>query len=290
MAPEVVLKNYNEKCDLWSCGVLLYMILSGTAPFKGRIDEEILVKIERGRYTMEGERWEKISKEAKSFITKLLEYDYKKRISAYEAFNDPWILRECEKSAKLLTFEKSKQIIENMINWNKNYDALKLLVFLYLSRELIPNEQKAELALLFNEIDQKSDGILDFDELDNFCQNAGFDATQINIKELIIKNDINLSDYIEFSEFCLANYFQEIKNNKITTQMKHEIFEIFNNVFFISKNNQKKGEDIQKANLIEKYNEINENCENLVDEIMLKYDKNKNGRISYEEFQNVFNF
>jgi len=53
MAPEVLRRNYNEKCDIWSCGVILYILLSGTPPFNGRTDAEIQKSILNGKYSLE---------------------------------------------------------------------------------------------------------------------------------------------------------------------------------------------------------------------------------------------
>jgi len=49
MAPEVLLRNYNEKCDVWSCGILLYILLCGYPPFNGSNDE-VKIKIKEGKY------------------------------------------------------------------------------------------------------------------------------------------------------------------------------------------------------------------------------------------------
>ena len=101
MAPEVLKKNYDEKCDVWACGVTLYNMLSGEQPFKGKTSEERLLNILEGRYKFDGSVWKKVSKEAKEFIKKLLNVDVKGRYSAEEALNDPWIskfttVEDCE--------------------------------------------------------------------------------------------------------------------------------------------------------------------------------------------------
>lgn len=93
MAPEVFKGKYNEKCDLWSCGVILYVLLSGRLPFTGKTRQETTIQILNGHYTTTGNQWKKVSLEAIDFLKKLLCYDPKERYSAEQALNDPWILR-----------------------------------------------------------------------------------------------------------------------------------------------------------------------------------------------------
>lgn len=91
IAPEVLEGKYTEKCDLWSIGVILYIMLSGRPPFKGNNDREILKKVMVGKYTLDGELWSKRSEPVKSMIQALLEKDPVKRLTAKQALDHPWI-------------------------------------------------------------------------------------------------------------------------------------------------------------------------------------------------------
>ena len=71
----MIAKKYDSKCDVWSCGVILYILLCGTPPFNGKNDDIIMEKIKEGTFKIEGEEWEKISDQAKSLVKKMLEYD-----------------------------------------------------------------------------------------------------------------------------------------------------------------------------------------------------------------------
>lgn len=91
MAPEVLKKNYNEKCDIWACGLILYLMLSGELPFRGRSKEDIIVKILKAEYDFDSPPWKNVSRDAKAFIRKLLVLEPQNRYSAEQALRDPWI-------------------------------------------------------------------------------------------------------------------------------------------------------------------------------------------------------
>ena len=85
IAPEVLNKSYNEKCDIWSCGVIVYIVLSGQPPFNGASDQEIMKKVRSGKFTFTDACWAAISDNAKDLITKLLTFDVDSRPSASAA-------------------------------------------------------------------------------------------------------------------------------------------------------------------------------------------------------------
>jgi len=68
----VLKKKYDEKCDIWSIGVILHVLLSGAPPFQGRTDEQIFEAIQLGFVSFSSPEWKQISNEAKIFIKKLL--------------------------------------------------------------------------------------------------------------------------------------------------------------------------------------------------------------------------
>ena len=72
VSPEVLAGNYNEKCDIWSAGIIIYILLSGEPPFYGPNDDTIYAKIKSLKYTFPEEKWKNISEEAKDLISKML--------------------------------------------------------------------------------------------------------------------------------------------------------------------------------------------------------------------------
>eukprot|EP00919_Chromeraceae_sp_WS-2016_P054010 GHVR01128209.1.p1 GENE.GHVR01128209.1~~GHVR01128209.1.p1 ORF type:complete len:523 (+),score=110.21 GHVR01128209.1:268-1836(+) len=97
VSPDTLSGSYNNKCDIWSMGVHAYMLLIGSAPFWGANDDETIKKIISGKYPTTGPRWEAISPLAKDFVSKLLELDPEKRLSAREALSHPWMRCEAPK-------------------------------------------------------------------------------------------------------------------------------------------------------------------------------------------------
>jgi len=89
MPPEVILKNYSSSCDMWSAGVILFIMLSGYPPYDGETQEEIFDSILEGHVDFEDESWDGVSEDAKDLILKLLTTE-DKRLSPKKALKHNW--------------------------------------------------------------------------------------------------------------------------------------------------------------------------------------------------------
>ena len=149
IAPEVLKQNYNEKCDTWSVGVILYMMLVGRAPFDGKDDEEIISKINSGEYNSKEPRLLKHSPEVRDLVSKLLQKDLSRRYSAKEALGHPWFEKYGGRS--LFSNFKREEIepyINNLINYSYN-SKIQQLVIAFLVHNLPNDESSINVLKLF---------------------------------------------------------------------------------------------------------------------------------------------
>ena len=107
--------NYDQKCDLWSIGVILYILLCGYPPFNGATDDQIIKKVKAGKFRVDDEEWETISDQAIDLVHKLLEYDPSKRISAAQALHHEWIV---EKSVVQIDTNLARKTLSNLKNFS----------------------------------------------------------------------------------------------------------------------------------------------------------------------------
>ena len=203
IAPEVLNKNYNEKCDIWSCGVIMYILLSQRPPFGGRDDYEIMETVKTGKYDLTSPPFDTISEEAKDLIRKALTMDPTKRISAEEALNHPWFKKY--KSKELFTRVKDKNIIKDLIDNLKNYKRTSVIqetALAYLVRHFTQIKDVVNACKLFNKIDHSADGKITKDELFKGISAIYNDSNlQKDIDEIFKNLDMDNDGYIGYEEF-----------------------------------------------------------------------------------------
>ena len=158
VAPEVIKNKYNHKCDIWSLGVVLYILLCGYAPFNGNSKTEIYKKINTAPVVMNGDDWKAISFEASDLVKKMLNKNADQRVSAEECLQHPWF-------TSLKTDFKNNQAeilgkIESFITENK----LKQSILALISVQFDLFDQKQRLFNIFYDIDENNNGTMEVDE------------------------------------------------------------------------------------------------------------------------------
>ena len=209
MAPEIIKRKYDEKCDLWSIGVILYILLTGRPPFDGNDDDEILENVKKGVYDKWAYPFPLLSPHAKDLIFNLLQYDPKKRLSAEEALDHPWFkTAEFKKKDKVnsIPIELARELINNMTKYRSD-NMLKCAVIAYLVHHITNTEECFEASKLFIRIDLNSDGRIEKHELvQGFEKYWGISKDEAKEKvDLIFQNiDTDFNGFIEYEEFVRA--------------------------------------------------------------------------------------
>jgi calcium-dependent protein kinase len=146
IAPEVLKKKYTAKCDIWSIGVILYILLCGYPPFNGANDKQIIDAVLKGKYTLDEPEWDDISADAKDLVRKMLEYDPSKRISAADALQHKWI----KDNAKEEKVEKSlaTRTLSNLRNFRGEL-KLKGATLAFIASQLVSKEETRDLERMF---------------------------------------------------------------------------------------------------------------------------------------------
>jgi calcium-dependent protein kinase len=219
IAPEVLNKKYNEKCDIWSCGVILYIILSGMPPFNGSSDQDIMKKVRVGKFSFSDPCWNNISAKAKDLITKLLTYDPEHRPSAEEALKHPWIT---EMSSVQVDSSVAMGALSNLKNFRAD-QKLKQATFAFIASQLLTKNEKENLAKIFKAIDKNGDGKLSKEEiLEGYDKFFGKTMERDDVLKMFDAVDIDKSGFIDYSEFVVAsmNEKQLLTDEKLLSAFK----------------------------------------------------------------------
>ena len=209
MAPEVIQGNYNEKCDIWSCGIILYIMLCGKPPFYSQDEDELKKKICSMHYNFDYPEFKKVSQDAINLIKKIL-VSPDKRLSAGEILADPWI----KENAPNATGENLKQNWEHIEQYSK-LNLVQKSIINFTAFHLTSRETK-EFVELFKSLDENSDGVLSIDEIKKGVEQSKFGAKGDNIVKMFEEMDIDKNGLINYTEFISALMdYEKIKENQL---------------------------------------------------------------------------
>lgn len=155
MAPEVLTKSYSSAWDMWSIGVILYIMLWGYPPFDGETETDILKSVQNMKYEFSDKIWENISDEAKDLISNLLVPE-DQRLSPKETLKHPWLEIVNESSSSRKKNPLKKVHMERLRNFHKMANFKKVVLTFIASRTT--DKEIMEEMKVFQELDKNKDG------------------------------------------------------------------------------------------------------------------------------------
>ncbi|BAM40130.1 calcium-dependent protein kinase [Theileria orientalis strain Shintoku] len=273
VAPEVLLGNYDKACDIWSAGVIMFILLVGYPPFHGSNNAEILRNVKRGSIKFIPKHWSHVSKSAMDLITRCLSYVPSTRISACDALNHEWITK-CTTLPPTVAPNVSKSLarrFKNFLKYNKMKQmALTCIAYHLSERELAP------LTSAFEALDRDGDGMLSISEVTSGLRESR--DTDANIEKMARALDTDQSGAIEYTEFIAASIDSRLYDqNEFCSRAFH--------IFDSDGDGKITREDMLRVFTAESTSVTL--THDMVDEILNEVDLDRDGTISYQEFYSM---
>jgi calcium-dependent protein kinase len=273
IAPEVLFEKYDEKCDIWSVGVIMYILLCGYPPFNGDSDTEILNRIKEGKFVFPEEEWENVSKEAKDLISCMLKYNPEERLSAADCLKHKWITGQVQKAVDV---KLSIRCLDNMKKFHAER-KLQQAALTYIVNHLLSKEEKNELLELFQSFDKNGDGVLSKEEIfEGYKLQMDEEDAKKEVDRIMSEIDIDKSGTIDYNEFLIA----ATNRQKVLNQDKLEqTFKMFD----------KDGNGSISLDEIRSILGNSFTDQKVLESIVKECDTNGDGEISMTEFKEMMN-
>ncbi|KAI3687464.1 hypothetical protein L1987_81161 [Smallanthus sonchifolius] len=266
VAPEVLRRHYGAEADIWSAGVILYILLSGVPPFWGETEQGIFDSVLRGNLDFVSDPWPSISSSAKDLVKKMLHSDPKERLTAVEVLNHPWIREDGDASDKPIDIA----VLTRM----KQFRAMNKLkkVALKVIAENLSEEEIIGLKEMFKSMDTDNSGTITYEELKAGLPKLGTKLSETEVRQLMEAADVDGNGTIDYIEFISAT----MHLNRVEREDHlYKAFEYFDK----DKSGYITVEELEHA--LKKYNMGDEKT---IKEIIAEVDTDNDGRINYDEF------
>ncbi|XP_009784416.1 calcium-dependent protein kinase 20-like [Nicotiana tabacum] len=265
VAPEVLRKCYGPECDIWSAGVIIYILLSGVPPFWDETEQGIFEQIVKGELDLVSEPWPAISESAKDLVRRMLARDPKKRVTAHEVLCHPWV--------RVGGVAPDKPLDSAVLTRLNQFSAMNKLkkIAIRVIAENLSGEEIAGLKQMFKMIDADNSGHITLEELKKGLEKVGANLKDSEINSLMQAADMDNSGTIDYGEFIAAM----LHLNKV--QKEDHMYAAFS-YFDQDGSGYITQEELQQA--CEKFGLSNIPME----ELMREVDQDNDGRIDYNEF------
>ncbi|XP_024357118.1 calcium-dependent protein kinase 26 isoform X2 [Physcomitrium patens] len=265
VAPEVLRRKYGPESDIWSAGVILYILLSGVPPFWADTEDGIFAEVLKAKVDFDTDPWPKISKDAKDLIRKILNPDVKARLTASEVLAHPWVREKGVASTKPMDSS-----VQNRLKRFAAMNKMKKLAVRVIAQSM-SEEEIAGLRNIFKIMDVDGSGTITFEELKQGLQKVGSNMREADVRDLMDAADVDKNGTIDYGEFLAAT----INMNKV--EREENMLAAFR---YLDKDNSGyiTGEELQNACAEFNMGEMN------LEDLMRDVDLDNDGRIDYQEF------
>jgi calcium-dependent protein kinase len=203
VAPEVLKGSYTELCDVWSIGVIMYVLLCGYPPFTGKDKGEVLSKVQTGCVHFCARDWYGVSDAAVDLVKKLLMHDPQERLTAEQALKHEWIFKKAPAAPAAPLDENFVERLRQFRAQSKFMKAVLHVIAGQLSTARIRGLQD-----VFVSLDVNGDGFLSPAELRDGLQKAGVPLEDFDLDDIVYGVDADGSGAIDYTEFLAATLDQ----------------------------------------------------------------------------------
>ena len=259
MSPEMIDGNFCPESDIWSVGVIVYLMLTGIYPFDIKEGEDLFEKIKNDKYDLKPLNKAKVSDEAKDFIQKCLTKDPSKRMNSSEALEHEWITKfYIKKNSNLL----NNNAIDTILDFaNKN--ALQKETYYFIAK-ISSEKDLNKLKHFFNELDVDNSGTLTIEEIEKGFKEINIGITDQELKQIWDGLDFHKDGQVNYSEFLAAmvssfNFEKEEKLwsvfNLFKEGNKNKSYITYDSLFAAAKTLNLNINEKEMKKCFEKYNE-----------------------------------